>query len=239
MTPERCSFEDEDGDGENNEGLECTFFAATEDAIWRVDPFAGVVTWDRDADLPGVLEIFDLGMAPDGHLYATAGRKIFRIDATEMVEVLGESESGLQQIPFNPNGLAFDDTGKMYITNHDPLVGSRVVSAPSPLQPPTLLRTLGDYHSSGDCVIDKGALLFTADTQGSSTDVLVRVPWQGTALEVVGDLGWDGVYGLSSAYGYLFGVTHAGAVLRIDSETGSTELLFETGHSFTGAANVR
>jgi hypothetical protein len=237
---ERCSFEDEDCDGQNNEGLDCTFLASSQDALWQVDPFTGEVTLLQEIELPGIEVLFDVAVAPGGVPYATAGRKLYRIEETGPVLALENTSDAPYAIPYNPNGLAIADDGTLFISNHDPLVGSKIVRSSSPASLPELLTSIDPYTSGGDCVINKGYLLVAADDPADSgTDVLIEVPWDGPGPILVGSMGFDNVYGLSSAFGLLFGVTHAGEVLLVDETTGAAELLHETDVAFTGAANRR
>jgi hypothetical protein len=232
-TAERCSFVDESCDGRNNEGLDCTFVAASNDALWSVDPFAGVVTRLGGVTRIGAEVLFDIDTAPDGTLLATAGRSLYRVNGDGTLTAMGS-----WRLPFNPNGLAVDADGTVFVTNHDRLVGSKVVSSSSPDVEPTHFTSLGELDSSGDCVRHKTRLLLTV--VGTGGDRLTVVDLQTREVSVVGDLGFVGVMGLSSAFGELFGVTGTGEVLRIDDETGDTELLFTTPDvRFTGASSRR
>ena len=58
-------------------------------------------------------------------------------------------------------------------------------------------------------------------------------------IAVLGDLGFDGVHGLSEAFNQLFALTDQGEILLVDDATGQATLLHETGISFSGAASRR
>lgn len=242
---ERCSFEDEDCDGQLNNDLDCTFLASSGDALWRVDPFAQRVELEFEVDMPPGEQIFDIDQAPDGNVYATSGaRKLYRIAAQGPVEVFAGTSSSNSPVPRNPNGLAIGDDGTVFISNHDALVGGRVVSTNSLDVPPALLKVLDPYNSSGDCVIDKGSLLVSAvnledDESVGITDLLIRVPFDGSDPVLLGSFGFLEVYGLSSSFDRLFAVTGDGKVVLVNRDTGASELLFESDISFTGAANRR
>jgi hypothetical protein len=237
---ERCSFVDESCDGQNNEGLDCTFLASSEDALWRVDPFTGVVAHVQDVSLPGIEVLFDVAEAPGGELYATAGRKLYRIDDDGAQLALENNGAQPSAIPFNPNGLAIGYDGAVFISSHDTFVGSKVVQSQSVDELPAFLGSLSPFHSAGDCVINKGALLVAVDgaAEGAS-DILVELPLGGGAPIVLGELGYDGVHGLSEAFDLLFAVTASGEVLLVDEGDGSTTLLFDVDIDFTGAASLR
>jgi hypothetical protein len=228
--PERCSFTDEDCDGRLNNELDCTVVAVTAGAVWRVDPFTGRVEHMTDVDLPGAEVLFDVDIDVDGSLLATGGRTLYRLDGTGGFEVVSAG------LPFNPNGLAVGADGALFITNHDRLVGSKVVGATSSDQATAFLRSLEDFHTAGDCVHHKGQLHLTAAGEGS--DVFVLVDLTLDSITRVGDVGAVGVMGLSSAWGLLFGFVNDGRILLIDDVTGRGTTLHDTGLAFTGAANA-
>lgn len=242
---ERCSFEDEDCDGRLNNDLNCTFLASSELSLWRIDPFAQTIELELQVDMPGTEVIFDIDQAPDGNIYATSGaRKLYRIEQQGPVEIFGGVTASSSPIPRNPNGLAIGDQGDIFISNHDALVGGRVVTTDSLDTDPELMAVLEPYNSSGDCVIDKGSLLVSAvnlddEDTADITDLLIRVPFNGADPILIGSMGFLEVYGLSSSFDLLFAVTQDGKVLLVDRDTGAAELLFETDVRFTGAANRR
>ncbi|MFZ9887934.1 MAG: hypothetical protein ACO3JL_10570 [Myxococcota bacterium] len=243
---ERCSFVDEDCDGENNEGLDCTFLASTKSGLYQVDPFAQTATLLRTVSFPVVSEyIFDIATAPGGMVYATTGaRKLYQLDPSGPVAVTltpdDNSSDSFYDLPFNPNGLAIGGDGSFYVSNFDSATSSKVVMGADLTTKPGLLTTLTGFDSAGDCVINKGALLLSADGgDGGASDILIQLPWDSLEPIVIGAFGYDGVFGLSEAFGELFGVTEDGKVLLIDSDTGAAELLFDTDLIFTGAASDR
>ncbi len=229
---ERCSFVDEDCDGVNNDGLDCTFLAASNGALWRVDPFAGTVDHVLDVTRFGSETLFDIDSAPDGSVLATAGRSLYRVGDNGTLTTL---VSG--RLPFNPNGLAVDDDGTVFVANHDRLVGSKIVRASSPGVEPSFFTSLGELDSSGDCVRHKTLLLVTVVGEGS--DRLARVDLETGDVSVLGDTGFSGVMGLASAFDELWGLTGDGGVLRVDENNGEATLVFESDIPFTGAASRR
>jgi hypothetical protein len=227
---EFCSFVDEDCDGQNNEGLDCTFLAVSNDSLWRIDPFSGDVTLVIAVQRRGAEVLFDVDTAPDGAVIATAGRSLYRIENDGVLTTLVNG-----QLPFNPNALAIGPDGAVFVANHDALVGSRVVKAPSTGVAPTFFASLGDLHSSGDCVRHKTRLLATV--VGTGSDRLVAIDLMTGAITTVGTLPVAGVMGLASAFGELWGVTGEGQVLRIDDDDAGAELLWDLDVRFTGASS--
>lgn len=241
---ERCSFEDDDCDGLRNEELDCTFVASSANALYRVDPFAQTVTPVLDYDLTGLGEILDVDLGPDGAIYATSGRSLYRLDEAGPTLVFGNPGAPSQGLRLHPNGLAIGDDGSVFVSNQDRWIGSRVERAGGIGEDMELLSLTEPFHSAGDCVFDKLNLLMSAvefDDQDNpgTTEWLVRVPFDGGDIVRVGPLQRTGVHGLSSSFDYLFGVTDEGEVLLIDRDTGEPTSLFTTDLSFTGAANAR
>jgi hypothetical protein len=71
------------------------------------------------------------------------------------------------------------------------------------------------------------------------TDVLVRIDSATAVASAVGEIGVSHVYGLTAAWGFMFGVTSAGELVEIDPDTGAGEVIhvFEDRRWF-GAAST-
>lgn len=94
------------------------------------------------------------------------------------------------------------------------------------------------YTSSGDAFSIDGVGTFAAvDAPGKSFDVIVSVdPLTGKAIAEIGQLnGYSSVYGLAGALGQVFGFDASGAVLKVDTMTGATSVLAQTGNPWWGA----
>jgi hypothetical protein len=234
---ERCDFDDDDCDGDLNDGLDCTFLAHSRDTTYAVDPFARTVTLLRPIDLPGTDGLLDVDRDIDDRLLAVTRGGIWVVNIDGSL-----SEVTSIAAPDNTNGMAITDTGELFLTNDD--------GADSAAW--RVDRTLGDvvrvggfsegYVSSGDVVFTKtGDLLMSAKrpSEPDAADVLVEINRETGATTTRGSLGFARVFGLSDAFGFLFGVTRAGEVLLIDPTDGSAELLFTTPDAiaFAGAAN--
>jgi hypothetical protein len=228
---ERCSFDDENCDDNNNEGLECTFFAHWPRYLYTVDPFAQTVEQIGEMTLDGNrISLFDMDIDPDGQLIGVTGNRLIRFDA----EGRGTTIATVRT-PSNVNGLAIDSQGTIFVTQ----------SAGDPAQAYTInldgtlsvLGSLAPYLSSGDCVVLKDdSLLMTA--RGDSNDKLVYVDSRNATTREVGVMGASGVYALSASFGYLFGLTNQGRVLLVNPDTGATTELFrQSSIRFWGAAN--
>ena len=96
------------------------------------------------------------------------------------------------------------------------------------------------FNSSGDCVVDKSDGLFMTSNGSGATngDDLVQISTITGEATVVGSTGFSGIYGLTAAWGKMFGFTGSGQLILLDNETAEGTLL-ETysGMSFYGAAS--
>ena len=230
---ERCSFDDENCDGDNNEGLECTFFAHGPNTLYSVDPFADEVTVIGQMTSDGRnVSLFDIDIDPDGSLIGVNGTQLIRFDETGRGTAIAQVRT-----PASINGLAIDSEGTIFLTQ----------SGGSPARAYTMtldgtvtpVGSLAPYTSSGDCVVLKDdSLLMTARSQRGGNDELVYVDSRTAQTRLLGTMGARAVYGLSASFGYLFGLSDEGRVLLVDPESGATEELFrEPDVRFWGAAN--
>jgi hypothetical protein len=230
---ERCSFVDENCDEQNNEDLECTFFAHGPSTLYSVDPFAGEVTVIGPMTSGGRnVSLFDIDIDPDGSLIGVNGTQLIRFDETGRGTAIAEVRT-----PSAINGLAIDSEGTIFLTQSN---GSPAQAYTMTLDGTvTPIGSLAPYVSSGDCVVLKNdSLLMTARNVNGGNDVLVYVDSRNAETRLVGTMGAHSIYGLSASFGYLFGLNDEGRVLLVDPETGETEELFrKQSVRFWGAAN--
>jgi hypothetical protein len=222
---EFCDRVDNNCDGVLNDGIECTFLAHSADVLYRVDPFSGVV--EEVGAAPGVLDI-DTG--PDGTLYAI-GRDAFWYfdDARARWNEIGDPGVG----DWNPNGLAVDSRGTTYVTSRDALYSINRDTGAA-----TFIGLAGSsFEASGDCVVNKDDTLYMSSKHRDDTDVLVRLDGRTGEGEEIGPIGFRRVFGLTAAWGALFGLTRDGEIIEIDESTGIGILLHDTEFEFFGAAS--
>ncbi|MFH1807114.1 MAG: MopE-related protein [Pseudomonadota bacterium] len=242
---EICSFTDENCAGGNNEGLTCEFYAVTANQRHRIDPFARTALY-LEVTLPSIsidVALYDIDTDLNGDLIAVTAWSVYRLESSGTL-----TEISNPALPPLPNGLAIDGAGAIHISNSDG-VDSKMMRLNRQTGGLTTLATLSPYASSGDCVfLDDGTLLMTSPNLSdpiNGEDLLVRVnPTTGVVTEI-GPMGYTDVWGLSAAWGYLFGVTGNGEVLLINPGTGTGTLLvsFVDGNQdpveFYGASSVR
>lgn len=220
---EGCDFTDNNCDGANNEGLDCTFYAHTPSALYRIDPFAGTSTfvtdtptlWDFDTDTDGTL----WGIGPSGlYRFASGG---------------WSTVSGLSGITgSSPNGFAIDSTGRAYATG-----GGQVYAVNLDTGIFSLIGNLGGFTSSGDCVVDKSDTIYMS-ASGFGADDLVRINGATGAATLVGSIGFPSVYGLTAAWGFLFGLDASGNIIEVNPDTGRGNIVQNfSGSVWYGAAS--
>jgi hypothetical protein len=222
---EGCDFADNDCDGSVNEGLDCTFYAHTSNQLYRVDPFAGAATL-----VTSTPTLFDFDTATDGTLWGIGPGGLYRFDAGASRWV---TVSELAGIDVNPNGFAINSLGVGFAT-----AGSSLYRISLPSGAVTLIGDVGGgFSSSGDCVVDKSDALFMSSF-GRSGDDLVEIDGISGTATLVGNIGHGQVYGLTAAWGFLFGLTSSGNVLEINPSTGrGTIVQTFSGKVWYGAAS--
>lgn len=226
---EICDFIDNNCDQRVNEGLDCTIYVHTSTELFKLDPF----TEEPPLYVGEVPGIVDFDTSSDGSLYGISSSDLYSYESTN--RSWSEVGTGFQTDGF-ANGFAIDQTGVAYISAGFNLYRINLYTG--------LEELIGDFgstvESSGDLVINKDNSLFmTSRLRGSeTTDKLVVLnPATGTPT-VVGDTGFDAIFGLAFAWGNLFGFTDQGEVLLIDPYTAATELLVQhDGYVFYGSAS--
>ncbi len=207
----------------------CNFYAHTDNTLYLVDPFRK--TLQEVMPLPA--NTFDIDMHTNGILYAVAGSTLYSLTPGATTW----SSEGLIEVG-NPNGLCLDMGGRAFITSYSDLysfdLDNRQLSSPiggaSKLKP---------YSSSGDCVINKGDKLYMSSSANNKHDELVQIDGHTGDAVKIGSIGFTGVYALTAAWERLYGLTGAGELIEIDSQTGKGTLIHEfPGKMWFGAAST-
>jgi hypothetical protein len=222
---EICDNIDNNCSGEINDGITCVLFAHTANDLYQVDPFKKTAT--RLGTLPGLL---DIDTHPNGTLYGVTARDLFKREMFGDWERVG-SGLGVNFSQAQVNGLAIDQTGIVYATGGTNLYRVGVATGRA-----ELLGSLGAGNtSSGDCVVNKGNNLYVTVKAGGQHDRLIQAFYnQGgnpaVTVREVGSIGFANVYGLTAAWGQLYGLTSNGELITIDERTGAGSLV----HRFNG-----
>ena len=220
---ELCDDLDNNCNGQLNERLECEFFANTRDALYKIDPFKK--TARKLIDLEFSLQ--DIDTTPQGVLYGIDADNLYRYEPGIGLTVVGGglrlSNSG------TINGLAIDRDGKVFATGTNRLYEVDISdSASSSYGRGRLVGQMAqDVTSSGDCVINKGNTLFMTSKKAGEKDSLVRITHTASSAEatIIGDTGFSSIFGLTAAWGKLYGVNTFGELIVIDERTGQGTLL--------------
>ncbi len=216
---ERCDAIDNNCSGENNEGINCSFFAHTQSDLYEVDPFRGV---DQQViSTPGTFLDFDTDR--DGVLWGITSSTLYRFDGAARQWTTAHS---LASFSSTPNGFAISSTGEAFATGGNDLYSMNLSTG-------DFVRVGqfgGGYESSGDCVTDKSDQIFMSSKRDGQDDLLVSVNGATGEAVTIGSIGFRSVYGLTSAWGYLFGLTSSGQLIEIDPTTGAGTLW----HTFEG-----
>ena len=236
---EICDFVDNNCDTEVNESLDCAVYAVSDNELLKIDPFFATV--EVVAQTPRTY--FDIDTDSSGRLFAISGGSLtgglYEYDASgDAWSLIGRINPEFE----SPNGLAITDDGQLLATGMEHLY---VLSPTS-----GFASTIDSYRnasgegivSSGDCVVSKeNGVFMTSSVAGSTSDQLVRLTPSSAVGEVIGDIGFGRVWGLSSIGGRLFGFTHqsvnSGSVVMIDGETGEGTFLFDIPYGIYGAAS--
>lgn len=227
--PEICDLYDNNCSGEVNDGIVCTFYGHSGSSLYRIDPFAKTAE-EVAADLPNLQDIDTNPL--DENLYGITFDGLYRLDEARN-EWSRVGDFGID-VP-DPNGLAIDSRGEAYVTGQDKLylVDTETGAA-------TLVGEMGgDYYSSGDCVLNKRDTLFMTSKHLEGVDSLLVLRTNDASVTEVGEVGAEQVFGLTAAWGNLYGLTRSGDLIEINSATGDSRLVhnFE-GISWFGAAST-
>lgn len=221
---EICDGDDNNCDGNINEGIECEFFANSRTALYKVDPFKVQVRKLIDLEF----SLHDMDTHPvTGALYGIDADNLYRYEPGIGLTVVGR---GLKLGNVGDiNGLAIDRTGKIFATGTNRLYEINNDSADTANYGKGRIvgEMVEDVTSSGDCVINKGNTLFMTSKKRDEKDSLVRIDHTDSSASatVLGNTGYSNIYGLTAAWGKLYGVNSFGELIEIDERTGAGTLL--------------
>jgi murein DD-endopeptidase MepM/ murein hydrolase activator NlpD len=180
--------------------------------IYVVDAEDGTATL---LGMTGVHDITDIALSSNNILYGITFNNLVRIDPYngQGTNIGSTGFANLSALVTSPNGLIYAATSN----------DGRFIRIDETTGSGTLLGFFGSgLSSSGDMAYDSSGELFaTVMKTGFATDWLASInPTNGSAT-LIGDTGFDEVWGLSFKDGILYGVTSGGQLIRIDPITGS------------------
>ena len=226
---ETCDNLDNDCDGELNNGIECWFYAHSSTSLYRIDPFK--LTHEFVISVPSLYDM-DTSPAPESVLYGLTGSgwlKSFDEDE-ETWNNLDNAQSSI-----GGNGFAIDNYRRAFVTKSNKLyevdLNTGGIIEEWELDTPDLW-----IQSSGDCVVNKNNSFYMTSSAPATNDLIYVDPSTMKGV-LVGNTGFSGIWGLTAAFGKLYGLTSAGQLLLIDPSTAETVELHDFPISFYGAAS--
>ncbi len=235
---EICNGIDDNCNGLTDELLECTFFAHTADALYKVNPFSG--TLDKESDLidsKGLeIRLLDIDTHPSGTLYGITRDGLYIFDTTENYWIKAAKLTGAM----HANGMAIDYEGVAFITVDNKLFKLNLTRTEELLEQKGLKDssftgisialvainiTPAHFVSSGDSVVNKQNTLFMTSKHDPAGDFLVEINRDTAAAVSIGQIGFDRIYGLTAAWNNLYGTTVEGELISIDVNTGKGTLV--------------
>jgi hypothetical protein len=200
--------------------------------VYRVDPFKQQTRPLSTTNEPDS-QMFDMDTHPNGTLYVvTQQANIWKHDPSSTNKWTKVGSTGITDTL--ANGLAINRAGEAFVTAQSGMYKVDLQTAKA-----TKLSDLGSFRSSGDCVVTEGGrLLMTAINRNPlAGDHLVRVDQQTGTVQKLGTLGHADVWGLTAAWGNLYGMTKGGTLVRISGQ-GSRVVTNFSGANWYGAAST-
>jgi hypothetical protein len=171
-------------------------------------------------------QLTDIALSQSGTLYGLSYTALYEIDVSNgnASFVTPVSAQSMVAMDVAPDGTFYTGSQALYVIDPQAGVLKKVASYPQ------------GYTASGDLAFLGGRLLASASQQGSATDMLVELDINGAPAKLLGDMGYDCVWGLAAFGDTLYGLTCNGHVLSVNTQTGASTLLGETGIQFWGAS---
>ncbi len=218
--------------------LQDKVYAHSASTLFEVDPNDLSVTVVGDFQWPsGSLgeQMTDIALDEDGAMVGVSFSAVYSVDkSTAVCTFLANLQTGMYNGLSWVEGVGVDPNTKTLVgVNTD---GDYIKIDPSTGSSTTIGAYGGGLGSSGDLVYVRGAGAFaTASSLSYSTDVLVSVNAGTGQATVIGETGFDAIWGLAYWGGTIFGFTDGGQFITIDPATGQGTLVESTAYSFWGA----
>lgn len=208
---ERCNFDDDNCNGTLNDGVECLIYAHSSSQLYAIDPFRF-----ESRALGSVPGLFDFDTSSDGTLWGISSSQLYRYNGSSWNGV-GSLDVGL-----TANGFAIDSRDNAWATGGNTLYSVDLTTGRA-----TEVGDMGGgFISSGDCVVNKSdSIYMSSSPNGGSGDGLILIDGRTGVGTEIGRTGFSNIYGLTAAWGYMFGFTSLGQVVSIDVATGRGTLL--------------
>lgn len=196
-------------------------YAVTDSALYRID-LSGKEADKKIMDLSYSGSITDAAQV-NNIIYIATFSELLKADVTtgQLTKVGNFGASDV-------NALAVDSSNKLYASG---LFGN-VYQVDTSTGKATKITELG-YTSSGDLAINAAGTVYATVVSGGNGDALATMKLSDKKANLIGNTGYNDIYGLDFYNGSLYGRTHSGKILQIDPATAKATLVRDTGLAFT------
>ena len=176
--------------------------------IGTIDPTTGIFSLLGNAST----SYNDIASAPNGDLFGVSFNSLYKVDPATGTS----SRVGSLGISTKMESLAFTSSGNLYAAGNSEFYSINTATGAA-----SLVANIPGFKSSGDLLYDNasGRFLATSDAPYPTKDSLYSIGPNGDAT-VIGNVGFDSVWGLAIANGTLYGYTSNRLQIIIDPVTG-------------------
>ena len=180
--------------------------------IGSIDPTTGIFSPLANAST----SYNDIASAPNGDLFGVSFNSLYKVDPTTG----NSSRIGSLGISTKVESLAFTSSGNLYAAGNSEFYSINTATGAA-----SLVSNIPGFKSSGDLLYDdaSGRFLATSDAPYPIKDSLYSIGLSGDAT-VIGNVGFDSVWGLAIANGTLYGYTSNRLQIIINPTTGVGKL---------------
>jgi hypothetical protein len=180
--------------------------STTAPEIGSVDPTTGAFSPLADTSTAYT----DIASSPSGDLFGVSSDSLYQVDPATG----GSSRVGSLGTFVNMNSLAFTPSNNLYAAG-----GSGFYSINTATGAASLVANIPGFNSSGDLLYDDASGRFFATSNSAAKDSLYSIGLNGDAT-LIGNVGFDNVWGLAIANGTLYGYTSNRLQIIINPTTG-------------------
>ncbi len=176
--------------------------------IGSIDPTTGIFSPLANAST----SYNDIASAPNGDLFGVSLNSLYKVDPATG----NSSRIGSLGISTKMESLAFTSSGNLYAAGNAGFYSINTETGAA-----SLVANIPGFKSSGDLLYDdaSGRFLATSDAPYPTKDFLYSIGLSGDAT-VIGNVGFDSVWGLAIANGTLYGYTSNRLQIIINPTTG-------------------
>ncbi|MBL8957329.1 MAG: hypothetical protein JNK82_41535, partial [Myxococcaceae bacterium] len=203
-------------------------YAVSDTGLYDVRLPAGVSSFIGTTRYPGgeARTLTDVALDSDGGLFGMQGTDLVMVDRlTAQLTFVRSLGMGMNALDVLPGGLLYGSGGSS-VFSINRASGALTVAGTLPV----------GESASGDLAVVEGRIFITT-TQGFGNDKLVEVAVDGGQSRVIGDVGFDCLWGLAAYGSLLYGFDCNGQILRINLTTGAGTPIATGGPDWWGASS--